>query len=57
MPETANMTTILIRFCVAIEIVDAAYAGGKLVFDFFRFAVCGVALADIAFPGVGGSGL
>src|SRR5215211_4261337 len=32
-PETANMTTILIKFCVAIDIVDAAYAGGRLVFD------------------------
>jgi hypothetical protein len=41
---------------VAIDIADAAEAGGGLVFDFLRFAFCGVDFARIAFPGDGGSG-
>jgi hypothetical protein len=55
-PETASTTTILIRFFVAIDIVDAPLAGGRLAFDFLRFAFLGVVFADIAFPGDGGSG-
>ena len=54
--QTANTATILIRFCVAIDIVDDAYAGGRLVFDFFRFAFGGVAFADMVSPEDGGSG-
>ena len=50
MPETADTVTILIRFCVATASVDAAYADGKLVFDFLRFGLCGGVFADIAFP-------
>ncbi|WP_154070800.1 MULTISPECIES: hypothetical protein [Bradyrhizobium] len=56
MPETANTTTILVRFCVAIDIVDAASTGGGPVLDFLRFAFFDVVFADIAFPGDGGSG-
>jgi hypothetical protein len=41
---------------VAIDIADAAEAGGGLVFDFLRFAFCRVDFARIAFPGDGGSG-
>ena len=52
-PETADTATILIRFCVATDSVDAAYAGGELVFDFLRFGLCGV-FADIAFPKMAG---
>lgn len=56
MPETANTTTILIRFFVAIDIVDALPADHGLGFDFLRFAFVGVVLADIEFefPGYGG---
>ena len=57
--ETADTTTILIRFCATIDSADAA-AGGGLVFDvwfvFLRFGRCDVVFADIAFPGDGGSG-
>ena len=52
-PETADTATILIRFCVATASVDAAYAGGELVFDFLRFGLCGV-FADMAFPKMAG---
>jgi hypothetical protein len=53
-PETAHTTTILIRFPVAIDIVDAPSTDQRLGFDFLRFDVV---FADIAFPGYGGSGL
>jgi hypothetical protein len=41
---------------MAIDTVDAPWAGGGFVFDLLRFAVFGVVFADIAFPGDGGSG-
>ena len=55
-PETANTTIILVRFCVTIDIVDAAWTGGGLVLDFLRLGFFDVVFADIAFPGDGGSG-
>lgn len=51
MPETATTTTILVRFCVTIAIVGAAWTSGGLIPDFLRFAFFGVAFADIVFPG------
>ena len=54
--ETANTTIMLVRFCVTIDIVDAAWTGGELVLDFLRFGFFGVVFTDIAFPGNGGSG-
>ena len=56
-PETAHTTTILIRFPVAIDIVDAPSTDQRLGFDFLRFGFVDVVFADIAFPGYGGSGL
>jgi hypothetical protein len=56
-PETAVTATILIRFCVATDAIGATWAGAGLVFDFLRFAVCGLIFAPIAFPGDGGSTL
>jgi hypothetical protein len=47
---------MLVRFCTAIDIVDAALTGGGLVLDVLRFGFFGVVFADIAFPGDGGSG-
>jgi nucleoside permease NupC len=55
-PEVVLTATILIRFCVATDAIDAAWAGAGLVFDFLRFAVFGLVFAPIAFPGDGGSG-
>jgi hypothetical protein len=49
-PETADTATILIRFCAAIDNVDAASADRGLGFDFLRFGLCGIVFADIAFP-------
>jgi arsenite-transporting ATPase len=45
-----------IRFCVAIDIVEAAESSAGLGFDFLRFVFRGVVFAGIAFPGDGGSG-
>jgi hypothetical protein len=57
--ETADTTTILIRFCVTIDNADAA-AGGGFALDaslaFLGFALWGIVFAAIAFPGDGGSG-
>jgi hypothetical protein len=53
--ETADTATKLITFCLATDTIDAAKAGGGLVFDFLRFAFCGAVFARIAFP-KGGSG-
>jgi DNA-binding LytR/AlgR family response regulator len=39
---------------VATASVDAAYADGKLVFDFLRFGLCDGVFADIAFPKMAG---
>jgi hypothetical protein len=33
-PEVVLTATILIRFCVATDAIDAAWAGAGLVFDF-----------------------
>ena len=55
-PETDATTTMLIRFCVAIDIVEAAESSAGLGFDFLRFVFRGVVFAGIAFPGDGGSG-
>jgi hypothetical protein len=49
-PETVVTATILIRFCLAIAIIDAGQTGAGLVFDFLRLAFCGVFFAGIAFP-------
>ena len=49
MPETADTVTILIKFCVATDSLDVAYAGGEPVFDFLRFGLCDGVLADMAF--------
>jgi len=38
-PEMAVTATMLIRFCVAIDIVEAAAAGAGLAFDFFAFCL------------------
>jgi hypothetical protein len=53
-PETANTTAMLIRFCAAIDIVDDAWAGGGLVFDFLRLDFCSVVFAAIASPEMAG---
>jgi hypothetical protein len=45
-----DTATMLIRFCVATDSVDAAEAGGELAFDFLRFGLCSVVFVDIAFP-------
>lgn len=42
---------MLIRFCVAIDIVEAAESSAGLGFDFLRFVFRGVVFAGIAFPG------
>ena len=55
MPETANTAIILVRFCLTIDIVDAASMGGRPVLEFLRFGFFAVVFADIAFPGDGGS--
>jgi len=49
-PDVVPTATILIRFCVAIDIIDVARAGAGLVFDFLRFDFSDVAFAAIAFP-------
>lgn len=49
-PETADIATMLIKFCAATDNVGAAKAGGEFPFDFLRFELCGVVFADIAFP-------
>ena len=43
----------MIRLCVAINTIDAASDDGGLVFEFLRFAFCGVVFVDIAFPKMG----
>src|SRR5882672_5929182 len=53
-PETANTTVMLIRFCVAIDIVDDAWAGGGLVLDFLRLVFCDVVFAAIRSPEMAG---
>ena len=35
--EVVLTATILIRFCVATDAIDAAWAGAGLVFNFFAF--------------------
>ncbi|MGE9010679.1 hypothetical protein ACO2JO_19000 [Leptospira interrogans] len=47
-PEVMPTATILIRFWVAIDLIDPARADGGPVFDFLRLAFCDVALAAIA---------
>jgi hypothetical protein len=49
-PETVITTIMLIRFCVAVDIVEAAEAGAGLAFDSLRLVFCGVFFAGIAFP-------
>lgn len=49
-PETADTATILIRFCVATDSIDAAEDGNEFAFDFLRFGLCGFVFVDIAFP-------
>ena len=53
-PDVVQTATMLIRFCVAIDLIDVA--GAERVVNFLRLAFCDVALAAIAFPKNGGSG-
>jgi hypothetical protein len=56
-PETADTTTMLIRFCATIDNADAAAGGGfAVLLAFLRFGFWDVVFAAIAFPGDGGSG-
>ena len=55
-PEMAVTKTMLIRLCVAIDIVEAAEASGGLDCDFLLFAFCSFTFADTAIPKNGGSG-
>jgi hypothetical protein len=53
-PQTANTATILIKFCVATDSIEAVSIGDKpvldaLFFEFLRFAFCGIVLAGMAF--------
>ena len=50
MPETADTATILIRFRVATDSIDAEEDGNECAFDFLRFGVCVVVLVGMAFP-------
>jgi hypothetical protein len=50
-PEIAETTTILIRFCVTVDRINDASAGGGLVFDGWRFFFGAVFVAGIVFPG------
>lgn len=47
-PETPDTTTILIRFCLAIAIIDDER--GEPFPDFLRFAFFGAVFAGIAIP-------
>ena len=53
-PETANTTIMLVRFCVTTDIVDAAWTGGELVLDFLRFGFFGVSLQTLHSPEMAG---
>jgi hypothetical protein len=46
-PETADTATILIRFCVATESIDAAEDGNEVTFDFLC-CFCRHCLPEIA---------
>ena len=48
--------TMLIRFCVAIDTVDAGYARDEFNFTFLRLGFCGVVFTRISFLENGGSG-
>jgi len=47
-PDVVQTATMLIRFCVAIDLIDVA--GAEPVVDFLRLAFYDVALPAIAFP-------
>ncbi len=48
MPETADTATILIRFRVATDSIDAEEDGNECAFDFLRFGLCGVVFVQAA---------
>lgn len=50
MPETADTATMLIRFCVATDSIDAEEDGNECAFDFLRSGLWGVVFVSIAFP-------
>ena len=54
--ETAHTTAILIRFCVAIDSVDAIWAGDGAALDFLRFGFGDVFLAGTELSEASGSG-
>jgi hypothetical protein len=53
-PETAVTATMLIRFCVAIDIVDAAWIAAWLDLNFLPFFLFGIVFPAIATPKMAG---
>jgi hypothetical protein len=56
-PETAHTTAILIRLCVAIDVIDAAWVGAGRPFIFFLLPLVASSLQASNSPEMAGQAL